>query len=84
MTQDISDDVLNEAEAASFLRISRSTLRQGRCDGQLPNRMAVPPFYRLGRRVVYLKADLLAWVRGNAGITGMSPGAEVHGEALHG
>ena len=66
MEQGLSVDVLNEVEAAAYLKISPHTLRQGRCSGHMPNRMTAPPFYRLGRRVVYLKADLLDWLRGNA------------------
>ena len=45
---------LSEAEAADYIGISRSSLRQGRMDGKRENRMPPPPFARLGRKIVYL------------------------------
>jgi predicted DNA-binding transcriptional regulator AlpA len=53
---------LSEAQAARYLGISRSTLRQGRVLGPIIGRMPVPPFVKLGRRVVYLRDDLDQWL----------------------
>ena len=53
---------LNEAEAATFLGISTSSLRKGRMNGTRANHLAPPPFVRLGRRVVYLIDDLGAYL----------------------
>lgn len=49
---------LDEAEAANYLNVSRSSLRQGRMDGKRDNRMPPPPFVRLGKKIVYLIDDL--------------------------
>ena len=43
-------------EAAGFLRTSPDTLRYWRARG------TGPKSFRLGRRVVYAEADLIAWV----------------------
>lgn len=53
---------LSEAEASNYLGISRSSLRQGRCDGRRLNHMSPPPFVRLGRKIVYLRDDLDCWL----------------------
>ena len=62
MTLESHAEVLTESQAAELLRISRSALRQGRCRGALPNKMGVPPFVRLGRRIEYLRSDLMDWL----------------------
>lgn len=49
---------LDEAEAANYLNVSRSSLRQGRMDGKRDNRMPPPPFVRLGKKIIYLIDDL--------------------------
>lgn len=56
---------MTEEQAAAYLGISRSTLRHGRCDGRRDGRMPPPPFVRLGRKIVYLKDDLDAWLAQN-------------------
>ncbi len=56
---------LTEVEAAIYLGVSRSTLRHGRCEGRRDGRMPPPPFVRLGRKIVYLKDDLDAWLAQN-------------------
>lgn len=56
---------LTEVEAAIYLGVSRSTLRHGRCEGRRDGRMLPPPFVRLGRKIVYLKDDLDAWLAQN-------------------
>jgi predicted DNA-binding transcriptional regulator AlpA len=48
--------MLNEEEAAKYLRLSPRTLQKRRGDG------FGPPFIKLGGRVVYRIADLDAWV----------------------
>lgn len=49
---------LTEVEAAQYLGVSRSTLRQARMDGRRKNRISSPTFIRLGRAIRYLKEDL--------------------------
>jgi len=49
-------DLLTAAEAAELLRVPPDTLRRWR------SQRSGPPGIRLGRRVVYVRADCLAWV----------------------
>lgn len=53
---------MTEEQAAAYLNVSRSTLRHGRSEGARRNRMTPPPFVKLGRKIVYLKDDLDAWL----------------------
>ena len=53
---------LSEAEAADYIGMSRSFLRQARMDGKRANRTPGPPFTKIGRKVLYLKDDLDAWL----------------------
>lgn len=53
---------LSESEAAQYLRISRSALRQGRMDGARTNRMPPPPYVKLGKKILYLLDDLDQWL----------------------
>ncbi len=53
---------LSEAEAANYIGMSRSFLRQARMDGKRLNRTSGPPFTRIGRKVLYLKDDLDTWL----------------------
>ncbi len=53
---------LNEEEAADYLGISRSSLRQGRMHGPRTHRMPPPPFVRVGRKILYLIEDLDGWL----------------------
>nr|WP_296336634.1 helix-turn-helix domain-containing protein [uncultured Acidovorax sp.] len=53
---------MTEEQAAAYLCISRSTLRHGRSEGARRNRMTPPPFVKLGRKIIYLKDDLDAWL----------------------
>lgn len=50
------------AEAAKYIAMSESFLRQSRMDGDRVNRTLGPPFIRIGRAVRYLKYDLDAWL----------------------
>ena len=52
-----------EAQAAEYLSISRSLLRQSRMNGFREGRLSGPPFIRLGSRSIrYLKEDLDQWL----------------------
>jgi len=53
---------LSEAEAADYIGMSRSFLRQARMHGKRVNRTPGPPFTKIGRKVLYLKDDLDAWL----------------------
>jgi predicted DNA-binding transcriptional regulator AlpA len=58
MANEIVQRALTESEAATYLGVSRITLRQGRSEGRRNSRMPPPPYVRLGRRIVYLLTDL--------------------------
>ena len=47
-------------DAAQFLTLGRSTLEKMRCTG------GGPKFSKLGKRVVYLMDDLIAWAEARA------------------
>ncbi len=53
---------LSEIEAAEYTGLSRSTLRQGRMDGQREGRIPCPPHVKVGRKVLYLIEDLDGWL----------------------
>jgi predicted DNA-binding transcriptional regulator AlpA len=53
---------LREPEAAQYLSMSPSFLRQSRMDGIRENRTPGPPFVKIGRAVRYLVEDLDAWL----------------------
>ena len=53
---------LSEAEAANYIGMSRSFLRQARMDGRRLNRTPGPPFTKIGRKVLYLRDDLDTWL----------------------
>ena len=53
---------LSEAEAADYIGMSRSFLRQARMDGKRINRTPGPPFTKIGRKVLYLKDDVDRWL----------------------
>lgn len=55
-----SPSYLSQPEAAELLRLSPRTLERHRLSGTGPR------FCRLGRRVVYRRADLDAWAEENA------------------
>ena len=58
MSTEVSKRVFNEKEAAIYLGVSRSSLRQGRMNGCRVGRMSTPAFVQLGRKVGYLIEDL--------------------------
>ena len=51
-----------EKEAAVYLAVSRSFLRQGRMNGIRKNRTPAPDFVRKGRNIRYLKEELDRWM----------------------
>jgi len=48
--------VLKEANASTYLEMSRSYLRKGRCEGY------GPPYIRIGKSIRYKVSDLDAWL----------------------
>lgn len=49
-------DYLNTDQAAGYVKLAASTLTKKRLFGD------GPPFFKIGRRVVYRRADLDAWL----------------------
>ncbi len=56
------NNAFNEIEAASYIGMSRSFLAISRMDGDRDGRTPGPPYVKVGRRVIYLKDDLDAWL----------------------
>lgn len=54
--------VFDEPETALYTGISVSSLRKGRMNGRRDKYIEPPPYLKLGRRIVYLKTDLDAWL----------------------
>ena len=54
--------LLTEKQAAPYIGMSRSFLRQSRMNGKRENRTPGPPFLKIGRKVLYLAEDLDAWL----------------------
>lgn len=52
-----------EEEAAYYIAMSRSFLRQDRMNGPRDGRAGGPPWVRIGRSVRYLRDDLDAWLQ---------------------
>jgi len=63
-TKTIISRVLNETEAAQYIRMSRSFLAQSRMDGPRKNRTKAPKYLKIGRSVRYLREDLDSWLDG--------------------
>ncbi len=54
---------LTEAQAAEYIGMSRSYLRQDRMNGERSNRTPGPRFIKVGSRAIrYLLEDLDAWL----------------------
>ena len=53
---DVHDEKLGTRDAARYTGLAHSTLAKMRCLG------GSPPFLRLGRKIVYVRADLDAWL----------------------
>lgn len=62
MNKTITPNALTEREAAQYIAMSQSFLRQGRMNGNVNNRTPVPPYLKIGRSVRYLKSDLDNWL----------------------
>ncbi|PIU25965.1 MAG: DNA-binding protein [Candidatus Aquicultor secundus] len=56
------NSVVNEKDAAKYIGMSVSFLRQARCDGPTANRTPGPVFLRLGRAIRYRTEDLDKWL----------------------
>ncbi len=54
--------LLTEKQAAPYIGMSCSFLRQSRMNGMRQNRNPGPPFLKIGRKVLYLADDLEAWL----------------------
>lgn len=54
--------VFREAEAATYICMSRSFLSQDRAYGTLANRTPGPKYIKIGRAIRYLKDDLDSWL----------------------
>ncbi len=54
--------LLTETQAAPYIGMSRSFLRQSRMNGKRQHRTAGPPFLKIGRKVLYLADDLDDWL----------------------
>ena len=65
MENQITPRGMSEANAACYLGLSRSTLRQGRMDGRREKRAGSPAFVRVGRKIIYLRDDLDRWLEAN-------------------
>ena len=64
-TQPIKRRLLTDPEAAAYLGMSISFLRQGRMEGRRANRSPGPPFIRMGKAIRYDIQDLDAWLAAN-------------------
>jgi len=53
---------LTEKQAAIYLGMSRSYLRQDRMNGVRENKTPGPRYLRIGNRIRYLKKDLDSWL----------------------
>lgn len=58
----MSKNILTSKEAAVYIGMSHSFLRQDRMNGYRENRTPGPVFVKLGKSVRYLKEDLDAWL----------------------
>lgn len=58
----MSKDVLTEKEAAEYITMSQSFLRQDRMNGYREGRTRGPEFMKLGRAIRYRKEDLDSWL----------------------
>jgi predicted DNA-binding transcriptional regulator AlpA len=62
MEQSVTARSVTESEAAHYVGMSQSYLRQSRMDGDRENRTPGPRFLKIGRSVRYLVDDLDAWL----------------------
>lgn len=57
--------LFTEAEAARYLGMSRSYLRQDRMNGRFKNRTPGPEYCRFGSMIRYTKKELDKWIDDN-------------------
>jgi predicted DNA-binding transcriptional regulator AlpA len=62
MEQSVTARSVTESEAAHYVGMSQSYLRQSRMYGDRENRTPGPRFLKIGRSVRYLVDDLDAWL----------------------
>ena len=65
MIKTIEKRGFSSKEAANYIGMSDSYLRVDRSQGPGENRTPGPPYTRKGRRVIYLREDLDAWLENN-------------------
>ena len=61
MNPKVNEDLLTEKQAATYIAMSVSFLRQSRMDGCRRNRCPGPPWIQAGRGVRYDPVDLEKW-----------------------
>ena len=59
---DVQPEAFNEKNAARYIAMSISFLRQARSHGNRLGRTPAPPFVRIGRTIRYRRKDLDAWL----------------------
>lgn len=64
-TQPVKRRLLTDPEAATYIGMSISFLRQGRMEGRRANRSPGPPFIKMGKSIRYDLQDLDAWLAAN-------------------
>ena len=62
MTNEIFIEVLTEQQAAQYIGMSQSFLRQDRMNGKREGRTPGPPWLKIGRSIRYLKKDVDKWL----------------------
>lgn len=62
MTTCTNGKALTEYEAAKFIGMSRSYLRQSRMNGNREGRTPAPPWLKIGRSIRYRVDDLDSWL----------------------
>lgn len=62
MNMEITKRYLTEKEAAIYIGMSRSYLRQGRMHKTRLEPTLCPPYIRLGRTIRYVQQDLDQWI----------------------
>ncbi len=66
-------DMLDSRQAAGYVRLARQTLAKLRCVG------GSPPFYKVGRQVLYERSDLDRWLDARRRTSTSDPGSPASG-----
>ena len=66
----MNNPMLTEQQAAYYIAMSASWLKQVRLTGNLPDRTPGPVYVRLGRNIRYLVTDLDAWLEARRVVDG--------------